>query len=210
MDYALLTGLTVSVAALVVGLFLLLSYLSSLVKSAYHIKVEIRADMEKSLKQISQELAKRSRLVRSELSKDAGRIRNSLEQDNAVRVDRMENDLKALVEEATRKNDVLVQERLDAIALRLASLEETVSRHGNTTLKKQATRKLRQETPLQETITEPSRNSRDADTLAAQLRAVMQDHREKTESTDSANTPPPLPKPFNLPDFGSPGKHHRT
>lgn len=210
MDYALLTGLTVSVAALVVGLFLLLSYLSSLVKSAYHIKVEIRADMEKSLKQISQELAKRSRLVRSELSKDAGRIRNSLEQDNAVRVDRMENDLKALVEEATRKNDVLMQERLDAIALRLASLEETVSRHGNTTLKKQATRKPRQETPLQETITEPSRNSRDADTLAAQLRAVMQDRQEKTESTDSANAPPPRPKPVNLPDFGSPGKHHRT
>lgn len=210
MDYALLTGLTVSVAALVVGLFLLLSYLSSLVKSAYHIKVDIRADMEKNLKQISQELAKRSRLVRSELSKDARRIRSSLEQDNAVRVDRMENDLKALVEEATRKNNAMVQERLDAIALRLASLEETGPKNGNTTLKKQATRKPRRETPLQETIAEPSRNSRDADTLAAQLRAVMQDRQEKTESTDSANAPPPLPKPVNLPDFGSPSKHHRT
>lgn len=210
MDYALLTGLTVSVAALVVGLFLLLSYLSSLVKSAYHIRVEIRADMEKNLKQISQELAKRSRLVRSELSKDAGRIRKSLEQDNAVRVDRMENDLKALVEETARKHDALLQERLDAIALRLASLGNTGPKPGNTTLRKQATRKPRRETPSQEAIPEPSRNSREADVLAAQLRAVMQDRQKKAEAADSGDTPPPLPRPVNLPDFGFPGKHHRT
>ncbi|NKD76232.1 hypothetical protein HEQ60_00375 [Haematospirillum sp. H1815] len=198
MDYAVLTGLTVSVAALVIGLFFLLSYLSSLVKSAYQIKVELRSDMEKNLRHIRDELGKQSRLVRTELVKDVSRIRRSLEQDSAVRVDRMEHDLRATTEESIRKHEAAVREHMSIIASRLAQIEDDISRAYKNTARQQAPRKVQRDTTRR-----PGQDSREAGARAAHMMELLQARQEQAE-TKATDQTPPLPQPVDLPDFGNP------
>jgi hypothetical protein len=78
--------LTVTVVIFIVALVgvfavALIVYLSSLVKSAYQIKVEMRNDLEEGLRRADDELNKRSRWIKRELLEEIEKIKGGLQID---------------------------------------------------------------------------------------------------------------------------------
>lgn len=78
--------LTVTVVIFIVALIgvfavALIVYLSSLVKSAYQIKIEMRNDLEEGLKRADEELNKRSRWIKRELLEEIEKIKGGLQAD---------------------------------------------------------------------------------------------------------------------------------
>ncbi|MBF0353804.1 MAG: hypothetical protein HQL43_01015 [Alphaproteobacteria bacterium] len=78
--------LTVTIVIFIVALIgvfavALIVYLSSLVKSAYQIKIEMRNDLEEGLKRADEELNKRSRWIKRELLEEIERIKSNMQAD---------------------------------------------------------------------------------------------------------------------------------
>ncbi len=78
--------LTVTIVIFIVALIgvfavALIVYLSSLVKSAYQIKIEMRNDLEEGLKRADEELNKRSRWIKRELLDEIERIKGGMQAD---------------------------------------------------------------------------------------------------------------------------------
>lgn len=78
--------LTVTIVIFIVALIgvfavALIVYLSSLVKSAYQIKIEMRNDLEEGLKRADEELNKRSRWIKRELLEEIEKIKGGLQAD---------------------------------------------------------------------------------------------------------------------------------
>lgn len=78
--------LTVTVVIFIVALIgvfavALIVYLSSLVKSAYQIKIEMRSDLEEGLRRADDELNKRSRWIKRELIDEIEKIRGGMQAD---------------------------------------------------------------------------------------------------------------------------------
>lgn len=78
--------LTVTIVIFIVALIgvfavALIVYLSSLVKSAYQIKIEMRNDLEEGLKRADEELNKRSRWIKRELLDEIEKIKGGLQAD---------------------------------------------------------------------------------------------------------------------------------
>ena len=78
--------LTVTIVIFIVALIgvfavALIVYLSSLVKSAYQIKIEMRNDLEEGLKRADEELNKRSRWIKRELLEEIERIKGGMQAD---------------------------------------------------------------------------------------------------------------------------------
>ncbi len=78
--------LTVTIVIFIVALIgvfavALIVYLSSLVKSAYQIKIEMHNDLEEGLKRADEELNKRSRWIKRELLDEIERIKGGMQAD---------------------------------------------------------------------------------------------------------------------------------
>lgn len=78
--------LTVTVVIFIVALIgvfavALIVYLSSLVKSAYQIKIEMRNDLEEGLRRADEELNKRSRWIKRELIDEIEKIKGGMQTD---------------------------------------------------------------------------------------------------------------------------------
>lgn len=81
MNFLTITIVIFIVALIGVFAVALIVYLSSLVKSAYQIKVEMRNDLEEGLKRADEELNKRSRWIKRELLEEIERIKSGMQLD---------------------------------------------------------------------------------------------------------------------------------
>lgn len=138
MNYLSIAGLTFGIALVAVLFIGLLSYVSQLVRNAYQLKVEIRADMENGLKKIEDELGKKSKWMRSELGDDVSKIRQSIEQDTSQRLRLIEDNLAKLSRELDNESRVeradvrttlnQLRKRVSAIDVELSTLKDEAAR----------------------------------------------------------------------------------
>jgi hypothetical protein len=113
---------TVAVVIFIVALIgvfatALIFYLSSLVKSAYHIKIEMRNTLEDGLKRVDEELNKRSRSIKREILEDVEKTKANMVADYQRR--------DTEVGEEARKNLTAVEEALrQALAEHAKTMKE--------------------------------------------------------------------------------------
>lgn len=139
MDYMTLTVVTIGVAAVVVLGFFLISYMSSLVKNAYQIKVEMRNDMETNFRRIEDELTKKSKWMRAELGEDVSKMKTSVETENDRRLTSIETRLKetvAQLDELVRGDRQDMRQVMESVQRRLGTIEQDI-----TNLKDEAARR---------------------------------------------------------------------
>jgi hypothetical protein len=113
--------LTIAMVALVIGLVVvfavaLVGYLSSLVKNAYQIKVEMRADLEEGLKKMDDELNKRSKWLKREMIDEMEKIKAGMTTEAARRQVEMSEQLNALAAEISVTMQAAHAESLSKIA----------------------------------------------------------------------------------------------
>jgi hypothetical protein len=75
----------------------LIMYLSSLVKSAYQIRIEMRADLDEGLKRIDEEMNKKGRWIKRELLDDVDKIRANTIADFARRQSELYEEIRKLI-----------------------------------------------------------------------------------------------------------------
>jgi len=120
MSFAAVLGITLVLVTVVVLGVTLVTYLSSLARSAYELKVELRRDMEDGLKQIGAETSRQTKFARGELMAEIERCRSATVDDIERR--HAEYQTAALAREA-----IWVEER-DALTANVALLEDRLAR----------------------------------------------------------------------------------
>lgn len=113
--------LTVTIVIFIVALIgvfavALIVYLSSLVKSAYQIKIEMRSDLEEGLKRADEEMNKRTRWIKREMVEDMEKIKAGMQTDIANRSNVILEESRKLavgVEESLRKELAETNRRLN-------------------------------------------------------------------------------------------------
>jgi hypothetical protein len=113
--------LTIAMVALIIGLVVvfavaLVGYLSSLVKNAYQIKVEMRNDLEEGLKKMDDELNKRGKWLKREMIEEMERIKAGMATDTAKRQIEMIEQLNTMVGEIDVRMQTAHAESLSKIA----------------------------------------------------------------------------------------------
>jgi cell division protein FtsX len=78
---------TITLISLVAGLVLVIGgalvvYMGSLVKSAYQLKIEIKADMDEGLRKIEEDTDKKSRWIKRDLIEEIDKIKGNVTTDN--------------------------------------------------------------------------------------------------------------------------------
>lgn len=76
-----ITAVTIIVGLLGVLVIGLLSYMSSLVRRAYELKVELRSELERGLAQMEGDIDMRSKKMRQDVQDDVTKLKNALRQD---------------------------------------------------------------------------------------------------------------------------------
>lgn len=120
MSFAAVLGITLVLVTVVVLGITLVTYLSSLARSAYELKVEMRRDMEDGLKRIEAETSRQTKFARGELMTEIERCRTATNDDIERR--HAEYQTGALAREA------LWVEQRDALIATVALLEERLAR----------------------------------------------------------------------------------
>lgn len=108
MSVGSITGITIVVALLGVLVVGLLSYMSSLVRRAYELKVELHGEMDRGLRQIETDMDLRAKHARRDLQEEMGKLRETLKTEG----ERRHEDLIASVDatlDAWRAEQVKVQ-----------------------------------------------------------------------------------------------------
>ena len=116
---------TLLVAMVVVFCVALIIYLSSLVKNAYQIKVEMRGELDDGMKKIDEELNKRSRWIKRELLEEIEKVKVAMHTDNARRFGEMNDLMRKSV------NEMLEGEKKERheINKRLEGIKESQGKH---------------------------------------------------------------------------------
>jgi small-conductance mechanosensitive channel len=94
MDVGSITGMTVIVALLGVLVVGLLSYMSSLVRRAYELKVELHNEIDRGLKRIEEDLDVKNRRLKREAQDDIAKSKDAIRQEN----DRRQEETVALLD----------------------------------------------------------------------------------------------------------------
>ncbi len=132
MQLVTLIGITVAIALVIVLMGALVNYMSSLVKNAYQIKVELRNDMETALKAIQDDVEKRGKWLKRDMVEETGRIKDALESMNETRFGELREGLKEMVAEVQTAHAAQTQVltgRIAELEGRIAELEqETATR----------------------------------------------------------------------------------
>lgn len=97
------TALTIGIAVIIIVAAALIAYMSSLVKNAYEIKVQMQADMEDGMKRIEQDVEKKLQWIKRDLSEQAEKARSSIEERHQHLREELRGEIKAA-------NDLLEQE----------------------------------------------------------------------------------------------------
>ncbi len=82
---------TVSIIGLAAGLILVIGgalviYMGSLVKSAYQLKIEIKADVDGGLRRLEEEVEKKIRWVKRDLVEEVDKVKTALQTDNQRKI----------------------------------------------------------------------------------------------------------------------------
>ncbi|MFA7428538.1 MAG: hypothetical protein WCZ23_00105 [Rhodospirillaceae bacterium] len=130
MSFGAVAGITLAIALVLVMGVGLMSYVSSLVKNAYQIKVELRADVESAIARMEGEMDRRGKALRKELGDDAGRLRENVQQDNERRIKAIDEQLQKTLRDLTdagRADKAAMQSTLVDLQRRMKSLETDVA-----------------------------------------------------------------------------------
>lgn len=136
MSFGAIAGITLTIALVLVVGVALMSYVSSLVKNAYQIKVELRADVENAIARMEAEMDRRSKALRKELGDEAGQMRDAVRQDIERRLKDMEDRLQKTTHElqgASRTEKVALvemQRRLKDLETDLAAVKGELARRA--------------------------------------------------------------------------------
>jgi len=114
-------------AVAVIGIAIV-SYMSSLVKNAYEIKIEMRKDLDDGLKLAQSEMVKASKSIRAELSNEAERTRNNLLEDLKRRFEETQSSLTAEL----KKRDEAWEEERDQLLDTISKLTEQLDGMSHT------------------------------------------------------------------------------
>lgn len=133
MDTVSLAGVALLIAFVAVFAVVVVSYMSSLVKNAYQIKIEIRSEMEDGLRRMSDDSEKWVRMTKRDLLDEVARARVILENENTRHFSELAEAMKKQLGdlEETAKRDraklAVVQEetrvRLDDMRARIGEVE---------------------------------------------------------------------------------------
>lgn len=126
MSFGAVAGITLAIAVVVVVGVALMSYVSSLVKNAYQIKVELRSDVESAIARMEAEMDRRGKSLRKELGDDAAQLREAVRHDNERRVKEIEERLQKSakdLQDAARTDKAATQSVLADMQKRLKGLE---------------------------------------------------------------------------------------
>lgn len=129
MSFGAVAGITITIALILIMGVGLMSYVSSLVKNAYQIKVELRNDVESAIARMDTEMDRRGRALRKELGDDAAKLRDSVQQDNDRRIKEIEDRLQKTLQDlntAGRDEKAATQTALADMRRRLKTLESDV------------------------------------------------------------------------------------
>lgn len=119
MSFAAVLGITlVLVGAAALGIALV-TYLSSLAKSAYELKIEMRREMENGMKRVEAETNRQTKFARTELMSEIERCRAASVED----IERRHADQQA----ATLAREAAWAAERDALTAQVAALEERVA-----------------------------------------------------------------------------------
>lgn len=120
MSFAAVLGITVVLVAVVILGITLVTYLSSLARSAYELKVELRREMEDGLKRIEAETSRQTKFARGELVAEIERCRTATNDDIERR--------HAEYQTASLAREALWIEQRDALLATVALLEDRLAR----------------------------------------------------------------------------------
>ncbi|MGC2855437.1 hypothetical protein ACM64Y_08175 [Novispirillum sp. DQ9] len=126
MSFGAVAGITLAIAVVLVMGVGLMSYVSTLIKNAYQIKVELRSDVDTAIARMEAEMDRRGKALRKELADDAGQLRDAVKTENERRLKEIEDRLQAAskdLQEAARGDKMAVQKVLSDLQTRLKALE---------------------------------------------------------------------------------------
>jgi hypothetical protein len=183
--------LTIAMVALIIGLVVvfavaLVGYLSSLVKNAYQIKVEMRADLEEGLKKMDDELNKRSKWLKREMIEEMEKIKAGMTTETAKRQVEMGEQLNALAGEISVRMQAAHAESLSKIAEFSARFDEA---------DRKLTEYRRENRMVVEAITNPQ-GAAAAAAATASASTPSSSAKPATEAPPPAALPPPSEKPI--------------
>ncbi|MCF8479008.1 MAG: hypothetical protein K9H25_01120 [Rhodospirillum sp.] len=127
MELVTLIGITVAIALVIILVGALVNYMSSLVKSAYQIKVELRNDMETALKDMQSDIDKRAKWLKRDMVEETNKVREGMETANAKKIEEIKVTLTAIASEAReagRADMTALAEGVAALVVRVEILEQ--------------------------------------------------------------------------------------
>ncbi len=120
MNFASVIGIALVIGTIAVLGIAIVSYMSSLVRNAYELKVEMRKDLDDGIKQVKAETIKSVKSARTELMGEVDRTRNNLMDDLKARQAATEATLTAEL----KKRDAAWAEEREALTTQIAELKE--------------------------------------------------------------------------------------
>ncbi|WP_337996244.1 hypothetical protein [Oleispirillum naphthae] len=131
MSFAAVLGIALVIGTAVILGIALVSYMSSLARSAYELKVEMRKDLDDGIKRVEAEMIKQTKWARGDLMAEVERSRATMLEDLARRAEALRA---ALAAEALHREAAATAERaeismtLTRIAERIGALEARTAR----------------------------------------------------------------------------------
>ena len=101
MSFAALLGIALSIGAVTILGIALVSYMSSLARSAYELKVEIRKDLDDGIRRVETEMIKQTKWARGDLMAEVERSRGAMLED----LGRRQQDIQAALTAEIAKRD---------------------------------------------------------------------------------------------------------
>jgi ribosomal protein S17E len=130
MSYSVITGIAIAIAVVVVIGIGLLSYMSSLIKNAYQIKVELRNDLETGLKKVEEDVRQKSKWMRNEVGEDVAKMKQALERENGERLAGLQERFQTAVrdlDEAGRAERAEMRGAIAGAHRKLQALEQDIA-----------------------------------------------------------------------------------
>jgi len=151
MSFASVIGIALVVGVVAVIGIAIVSYMSSLVRNAYEIKVEMRKDLDEGIKQAKAETIRQTKAARAELASEIERSRTGILEDLKTRHASMES---AIAEELKKRDEAHQDEveNLHSIIQELRDQIETLE--GRTTLRSRVKKPAGPEEITEETAPE--------------------------------------------------------
>ncbi len=123
MTFVTLMGIALAIGTAVILGIALVSYMSSLARSAYELKVEMRKDLDDGIKHVETEMIKQTKWARGDLMAEVERTRTAMLEDLA----RRQQEVEAAFAAELKKRDETRAAEHEALTTAVADLGERVA-----------------------------------------------------------------------------------